>query len=161
MILKRRPCPDSLPTMPSPPKSIRASNCIPPGGAKQLCGQSLVVSRIALATKLIPIVFKTKAICNQRLVSRWSPVRCSNLNRLGIGTEMRETTAFGQENRGTFLPPEPFRAGKVFPVELRAVTSDSAAPGEKEWEQKFQWISSTRLATLLPHDTVASWNCVG
>ena len=30
VILKRRPSPDSLPAMPSPPKSIRASNCIPP-----------------------------------------------------------------------------------------------------------------------------------
>jgi hypothetical protein len=59
------------------------------------------------------------------------------LDWLGIAAEMREATSFGHENRGTFLPPEPFRAGKVFPVALPSLTSDSAAPEEKVWEQKF------------------------
>jgi hypothetical protein len=102
-----------------------------------------------------------EAICNENLLSGSSSLRCANLNRLGIAAAMREATALGHENRGTFLPPESFRAGKVFPVDPCALTSDSAAPEEKEWEQNFQWICSAGLATMPSHDTVASWNCVG
>jgi hypothetical protein len=88
-----------------------------------------VVSRVAVGRiELIPFVFNLKAISIKSLFSRPWSVRCSNLNRLGIANEMREATAFMHENRGTFLPPEPFRAGKVFPVKLCSLTSDPAAP---------------------------------
>jgi len=141
VILKRGPCPDSLPAMPSPPKSIRASKLQPTLWSE------------ATVRPMPPLV--------SRIAVRRSGGACSPSRPLPMAAEMRETTALGQEKRGAFLPPTPFRAGKVFPVNLCALTSDSAAPGEKVWDQNLLLISVAGLATMLPHDTVASRNCVG